>query len=214
MRILLVDDHSLFRDGLKFLLTDLDQRIEFVESDTCLGVPAVLADQDIDVVLLDLHLPDTDGLDGLQRVREWVPGARIVMLSSEDDPQIIRAVIDEGAAGFIPKSSTQTVLIAALRLIVAGGIYLPPHALQNLREQHAIAPQPPGNSGPLALLTPRQRSVLQLAIQGKVNKIIAREMDISEATVKAHLSACFRALGVKNRTEAVFAAANAGLTAQ
>lgn len=211
MRILLVDDHLLFRAGLKFLLSDLDKGIEFVESNNCAGVPAAIAGGETDIVLLDLHLPDANGLDGLRGVRKLMPAATIVVLSSEDNPQMIRDVIDEGAAGFIPKSSTQAVLIAALQLVLAGGVYLPPHALQRLREQHAITTEPQQND-PLAQLTPRQRGVLELAVQGKVNKIIARELDISEATVKAHLSACFRALGVKNRTEAVFAAASGRLS--
>ncbi|MGH8692872.1 MAG: response regulator [Burkholderiales bacterium] len=208
-----MDDHPLFRAGLKFLLSDLDKRIEFVESNSCTEVPAAIAGDEIDIVLLDLHLPDADGLEGLRSVRKLMPATTIVVLSSEDNPQMIRAVIDEGAAGFIPKSSSQAVLIAALQLVLAGGIYLPPLALQQLREQHAIAPVSKLDDGPLAQLTERQRAVLALTVQGKVNKIIARELDISEATVKAHLSACYRALGVKNRTEAVFAAAGGQLPA-
>ena len=212
MRILLVDDHVLFRQGLKFLLSDLNQNLEFLEADNCTQIQDVIAGQDIDIVLLDLHLPDASGLQALARARKLLPGSTIVALSSEDDPHVIREIVDQGAAGFIPKSSTQEVMISALRLVLAGGAYLPQNAMHRIQE--TAAPEQRGESfaSQLDHLTDRQREVLSLAVQGKVNKIIAREMGITEATVKAHLSACFRALGVKNRTEAVYAAANAGLT--
>jgi DNA-binding NarL/FixJ family response regulator len=144
-------------------------------------------------------------------VRELIPDATIVALSSEENPAINRAAIEAGAAGFIPKSSTPNVLIAALKLALAGGVYLPPSVLQSLRGQPAAASS--------ARLSPSRSHISQgvsarfsnCRSRGKVNKIIARELKISEATVKAHLSACFRALGVSNRTEAVFAAANMNL---
>ncbi len=211
MKILLIDDHILFRQGLKFLLSDLDQTVEFLETDRCSEVGLLAAEEEVDIVLLDLHLPDSGGVEALHFVRDSLPASRIVVLSSEDDPHIIRNVVDEGAAGFIPKSSTQEMLIAALRLILAGGVYLPAHVLQTAQIEARV----PGNESldtQLGELTERQREVLARAVQGKANKVIARELDISEATVKAHLSACFRALGVKNRTEAVFIAASAGLT--
>lgn len=211
MRILLVDDHVLFRQGLKFLLSDLDQSVEFIEADNCAQVPQVADGQDIDIVLLDLYLPDSDGLEALRKVRDLLPTSTIVVLSSEDDPHIIRTVVDEGAAGFIPKSSTQEVMIAALRLVLAGDAYLPSHALQHVHDETPQELVQPTFRHQLQSLTDRQREVLDRAMQGKANKIIAREMGITEATVKAHLSACFRALGVKNRTEAVFAAANSGM---
>ncbi len=212
MNILLVDDHILFRQGLKFLLSDLSKDLLFIEANSCHDVPGVIDGRDIDIALLDLYMSDSNGLDGLSKVRALLPSATIVVLSSEDNPQIIRSAVDQGAAGFIPKSSTQEVMIAALRLVLAGGAYLPPHALLDLRNEILHVGES-ATSKPLEQLTERQREVLSKAVQGKANKIIAREMDISEATVKAHLSACFRALGVKNRTEAVFAAANAGLGA-
>lgn len=209
MKILLIDDHVLFRQGLKFLLSDLSRNLEFFEADNCEQVPSVTQGQDIDIVLLDLHMPDSHGLDGLIRVREILPASTIVVLSSEDNPRIIREAIDQGAAGFIPKSSTQELMIAALRIVLDGSVYLPRIAFL---EAQPVAEPEPEESGLIEHLSDRQREVLVLAIQGKANKIIARELDVSEATVKAHLSACFRVLGVKNRTEAVYAAANAGLS--
>lgn len=203
MRILLIDDHILFRDGLKLLLSDLDENTEFLEAEECESALPLAADTDI--VLLDLKLPGVHGLEALSALRETAASAAVVVLSSQDDPATIRAAIDAGAAGFIPKSSTQQVLIAALRLVLAGGSYLPPHLLE-------YTPSAPARNADAALaaLSERQRETLMCAVQGKANKVIARELDISEATVKAHLSAAFRTLGVRNRTEAVFAVAGAG----
>ena len=137
---------------------------------------------------------------------------RIVVLSAEEDPRQVRRAIDSGAAGFIPKSSTPEVLLNALRLILGGGIYLPPMALRGL----ADAPESSTSSHVsherlVEALSGRQLDVLNKAVLGKPNKVIARELGISEATVKAHLSAAFRVLGVHNRTEAVYTAARLGL---
>lgn len=204
LKILLIDDHELFRAGIKLLLGDLADTLEFREAATRDDALKLAAAGPYDIVLLDLHLPGVDGLELLASLRAIIEDALIVVLSAADDPALIRRAIDHGAAGFIPKTSTHAVMMAALRLALAGGTYLPPHALLAPRES-------PNVDQTLRHLTPRQVDALKLAIRGKANKVIARELDISEATVKAHLSASFRALGVNNRTEAVFAAAGAGL---
>lgn len=213
MRTLLVDDHAVFTQGLRFLLSDLDESMQFVEATSCEQALQIGGESDIDLILLDFHMPGLHGLDALRSVKKHFPSAAVVMLSSEDSPQIIRDVIDNGASGFIPKSSTADVLIAALRLILAGGIYLPTSALTDVRNQRQIA-ESDGEApdAPIEGLSPRQLQVLMKVIQGKPNKVVAYELNISEGTVKAHLSAAFRALGVHNRTEAVFAAAKLGLT--
>lgn len=222
MRILVVDDHELFRQGLKWLLASLNNDLQFVEADSLETLVRVVEqdDDDFDIVLLDLFLPDSDGLQGLYLMQEMLPDASTVILSSNDDPTLVVAAIQNGAAGFIPKSSSRQVLVAALRLVLAGGVYIPPHALPAADEvvRPAVAdshvnghPQP---NAAAVRLTGRQRDVLRLAVQGKVNKVIARELKISEATVKAHLSASFRALGVKNRTEATFKVADMDLFSQ
>ncbi len=213
MRTLLIDDHAVFTQGLKFLLSDLDESIEFLEATSCEDALAIEQSRDVDLVLLDFHMPGLHGIDALRAIKERFPSAAIVMLSSEDDPQLIRDSIDNGAYGFIPKSSTAQVLIAALRLILAGGIYLPTHALTDVESRADTATK--GDSAlPAEVegLSDRQRQVLMKVVQGKSNKVVAYEMNISEGTVKAHLSAAFRALGVHNRTEAVFVAAKLGLT--
>lgn len=207
MRILIIDDHALFRQGLRFLLRDLDADLEIVEAGDCAQATA-LAGESFNVVLLDLHMPGVAGLDALEAVRQAFEASRIVVLSGEEDPRQVRRAIDAGAAGFIPKSSTPEVLLSALRLVLADGVYLPAVALKGLggEEADALSSDRLGDA-----LSDRQVDVLRKAVQGKANKVIARELGISEGTVKAHLSAAFRALGVHNRTEAVYAAARSGL---
>jgi len=210
MRILIVDDHALFRQGLRFLLRDLDAELEISEAGDCaqaLGLGA----QPFDVVLLDLHMPGVAGLAALEAMRQAFEASRIVVLSGEEDPRQIRRAIDAGAVGFIPKSATPEVLLGALRLVLADGIYLPTVALRGVDERSAVESSVMTNDRLREALSERQVDVLQKAVQGKANKVIARELGISEGTVKAHLSAAFRALGVHNRTEAVYAAARSGL---
>jgi DNA-binding NarL/FixJ family response regulator len=213
---LLIDDHAVFTQGLKFLLSDLDETIEFFEATSCEDALETGQSSDIDLVLLDFHMPGLNGIEALRAIKERFPSAAIVMLSSEDNPQLIRDSIDNGASGFIPKSSTAQVLIAALRLILAGGIYLPTRALTDVESrpeptttEHAEHAE---HDGTIGGLSSRQLEVLMKVVQGKANKVVANEMNISEGTVKAHLSAAFRVLGVHNRTEAVFVAARLGLT--
>lgn len=219
MRMLLIDDHSLFRNGLKFLLSDLDAQLEFVEADGVHGIAPGGETSPIDLALLDLHLPGASGIDALAALRELLPDTTVVIVTGDEDPMLIRDCIDAGAAGFIPKSSTPQVLISALRLVLAGGTYLPPHVLGGAVPTALPNGRPSNGNGngareaatPADRLTGRQFDVLMLAIRGKSNKVIARELDLSEGTVKQHLSAAFRTLGVNNRTEAVFAAAELGL---
>ncbi len=213
MKTLLIDDHVLFRQGIKFLLSDLDAGIEFCEADSCQMALDNYRGQPIDVILLDYHIPGEKCPEALSKLKQVFYTASIVILSGEDDPYIIRASIENGAAGFIPKSSTQEVLIAALRLVMAGGTYLPSRTLQTIKPSTGLfntAYEPPAGN-PISHLSRRQREVLLNAVKGKVNKVIARELAISESTVKAHLSSAYRALGVNNRTEAVFVAAKLGL---
>lgn len=213
MRVLLVDDHPLFRQGLKFLLADLDPATEFLEACDSSSALAHAGGAQVDMVLLDLNLPGSNGMDVLKAARTAFECASVVVLSGDDEPHVIRQAIARGAAGYVPKSSTPPVLLAALRLVMAGGTYLPPHVLQDTPWPQCppdtlAGTLPTAPSG----LSARQLEVLLNVIQGKANKVIAREMHLSEGTVKAHLSAAFRALGVQNRTEAVYAAARLGLT--
>jgi DNA-binding NarL/FixJ family response regulator len=210
MNVLLVDDHILFRRGLRHLLSDLDESIRFLEAD---GVADLqnLQTATVDLILLDLGLKGPSGLSALQLVTEQIPDRSIVVLSSEEEPRLIKSCINQGASGFIPKSSTPEILVHALKLVIAGGIYLPTDVL---RPPAQDKPDPANAASPTLddlNITPRQQAALMLAVQGKSNKLIARELSISEGTVKLHLTAAFKALDVKNRTEAVYAAANLGI---
>lgn len=206
MNLLLVDDHALFRGGLKSLLQELGGDLVLDEAGNFTQALERASARRYDLILLDLNMPGLNRLDALTALREAVPEVPVVVLSGEDEPAVVRAAIERGAMGFIPKTATQEVLIQALRLVLARGVYLPVSVLD------APAPARAGEpASALPGLTPRQIEVLRCVIRGKPNKVIARDLDISEATVKVHLSSVLRALGVRNRTEAVYAAAKLGL---
>jgi DNA-binding NarL/FixJ family response regulator len=212
LKLLLVDDHALFRGGLRLLLRELPGDIEFFEAGNPIDALGC-ADKVIDLILLDLSMPGSHGTSALERMREAFVDVPIVVISSEDDPALIRQVIDLGASGFIPKSSTHRILISALQLILAGGVYLPMHVLsQSSRPALTLTTSDSSESDlPVPGMTDRQYEVLLKAVRGQSNKAIARSLQLSEGTVKAHLSAAFRILGVSNRTEAVYAAAQLGI---
>jgi len=212
MKILLVDDHPLLRGGMRFLLRSLDAALEMDEAGNCAEALERVAAGSYDLVLLDLNMPGINGLDALAALRGAAPDMPLVVVSGESDPGVVRSAIEGGAMGFIPKSSSPEVLIQALRLVLAHGIYLPPLVLEAAYAAPASAPASP-RIEPIELpgLTTRQMEVLRCVIRGKPNKAIARELELSEGTVKAHLAAVFHALGVHSRTEAVYAAANLGL---
>jgi DNA-binding NarL/FixJ family response regulator len=208
MRILLVDDHVLFMKGMRFLLSELSDDLDCIEATSYELIEASITDTHFDLILLDWNLPRLSGLPALQMMRERFPDSPIVIVSGEDSPSIIRQTIDAGALGFISKSSTPEVLAAALQLILAGGTYIPKMALIDDVTSNAIEVK---KTHLTDQISPKQLNVLLKAIQGKPNKTIARELFLSDSTVKAHLSAAFIALGVRNRTEAVYAAARMGL---
>jgi len=211
MNLLLIDDHALFRGGLQFLLRGLDEQLVIHEAASCADAIARQGQHSYDLILLDLNLPDMRDLEALAAIRSAYGETPIVVLSGEDDPRMIRATIEHGAMGFVPKSSTPEILIQALRLILAHGVYLP---LSALNSEEPFAASPAALTDPDAILdhlSVRQQEVLRCVIQGQPNKVIARKLARSESTVKTHLSAVLRSLGARNRTEAVYAAAKLGL---
>lgn len=202
MRVLLVDDHVLFSQGLRFLLQDLDEHISCV---TATSIAAAVAEQGpFDLILLDYALPDSRDSDGLVRVLAAHEDATVAILSGDPRPGLVHELVDKGAAGFIPKSADTPTLLQALETMLAGGVYLPPVALSG-------PPVATGVAQAVAALSPRQMECLLKLVQGKPNKTIAREMDVAESTVKTHLAVAFKALGVNSRSEAVFQAARLGL---
>lgn len=222
MKILLVDDHTLFREGLNHLLAPLASPLVIVSVGSCEEAFETLPDhEDIDLVLMDLSMPGIGGLEGIRMLRERRPGLPVVALSSDDDKATVLAALDAGAMGFIPKSSSSCVMLGALKLILSQGIYLPPSVF--LASETAPSPlrpripnakvnEVPAEMRPSELgLTARQIQVLHGILQGKPAKIISRDLDLSSSTVKAHTSAVLRALNVTTRTQAVVAAGRLGL---
>ena len=207
MKILLADDHDLFRAGLGMVLNELGADTLLVQAANLTeAIHCAQTEADLDLALLDLNMPAMNGTTGLQQFRAQFPEVPVVIVSGSDDVADVQQVLGNGAAGFIHKSTAPTVMLSALRLVLAGGVYVPPHAMraETARAAPSIATQAKG--GWLNRLTARQMEVLRLLALGKPNKLIARELDLSEGTVKIHLSAIFRVLDVNNRTEAVLAA--------
>ena len=211
MHILIIDDHSLFREGIKLLLTELSDQLTISDAPSIEEVEEDLF-QTADLVLLDLVLDRTnDSADTMQKIQQHRVLGSIVIISSKDDPHIIKECIDQGASGFIPKSANPDVLISALRLILSGGIYLPPEAHRESSAPQINADKQSNRADPLHNLTQRQKKALELVCRGLQNKMIAREMEIAENTVKLHLSAAYKALEVKNRTEAMYKISSLGI---
>lgn len=197
MRVLLIDDHALFRRGLRLMLQELMPGADVAEAESC-AAALMLSGAVFDLILLDLNMPGTSGLESLESVKTHFPASIVVVVSGEEDAALIRAAVSRGASGFIPKAATPEVMQSALQLVLARGIYLP----------HQVMSAPAVS---IDGLTPRQLDVLRGALKGMSNKLIGRELGISEGTVKSHLSAVFQALNVRNRTEALYRAAKIGL---
>lgn len=195
MKAILADDHALFRDGFALLLKQLDPQMVVLEA---AGLPEAVQqaerNADADLLLLDLSMPGMEGVESVQDLLHRFPGIPIVILSATESRPLVEALLDIGVAGFIPKSSSSQIMFSALRLVLSGGIYIPPQLLSS----HADVP----DGSVLSRLTERQREVLCLLSEGKSNKQICRDLDLSEGTVKVHLNAIYRVLGVANRTEA------------
>jgi len=222
MKILIADDHRLVIEAVKAKLSELEPGIEFV---LAMSVDELLAGatDDLDLALIDLNMPGADGQAHIDEIRRRHPAVPLIVLSGYEDPAIMRSALERGVLGFIPKAYSPEVMLSAVRLVLAGGVYVPPMMLAALPPGivAGVAPQAgaealvrSGNGGAGSqtlehlrnVLTERQVEVLQLLSQGKPNKLIGRSLGISEGTVKIHLAAIFRALNVRNRTEAVVAA--------
>jgi DNA-binding NarL/FixJ family response regulator len=202
LKLLLVDDHALLREALALLLAHTWQDVQVLQAGNLAQACALVDDHpDLRLVLLDLGLPDAQGLQSLQALRARAPWARHVVLSAHDQPALVLQAIEAGAAGYIPKTADLQQMRGALQLVMDGGISLPPGI-----QLPSLAP-----GGSPQGLTPRQRDVLGLLIDGHPNKTICRQLGLSASTVKTHLEAIFRQLGVRSRTQAVLVAARLDL---
>ena len=187
MKVLIADDHELFRDGLRHVLGQLEGPPVIVEAaDFNQALDVVQREHDIDIVLLDLCMPGIGWPDGLRRLKEAVgPTVPVVVLTASEDRHSVVQAVNVGAAGFIPKTSSSRVMMSALKLVLSGGVYLPP-ALLDTETLMEVGRRPTQHSGDgTAFLTPRQREVLGLLGQGKSNKEIARVLQLAEGTVVA-----------------------------
>lgn len=212
MKILVVDDHPLVREGMRHLLAGMEDATEVHEAPSAEAALGVLETHPgLDLAVLDLNLPDRDGISLLTEFGRRAPDLPVVMLSGVEDPDLMRRALEAGAAGFIPKSSLSQVIVPALKLVLAGGVYIPPEMAPGRGVQPARGP---GAATAAPELTSRQREVLQLIASGKSNKQIAAALQLSEPTVKGHVVAVFRALQVRTRTQAIAAAIRTGLVAK
>lgn len=232
MNVLIADDHLLFRDGLRRLLAQFDADMTFFEASTYDEVRAMCdGSQDYDLILLDLGMPGWTSFAALGDIHASLPKALLVVVSGSERRSDLLAALENGAAGFIPKSSSAKVLLGALQLVLAGGIYLPEQAIRggDRLELGVTGGHGPGGhghghghghgqdgmgddglggfaNGNGDQLTPRQRDVLTRLRDGKSNKQIAHELGLTEGTVKVHVTAILRHLGVRNRTQAALTA--------
>ena len=203
-QFLIADDHPLFREALKGALKAQFEALEVFESENFDTTLSVLQQQeDLDLLLLDLHMPGNGDLYGLIRIREDHPSLPVVVVSGSEDLAIISKVMGYGAMGFIPKAASVEQITEAIEQVLEGDTWLPQGMKDKVAELESddkeLAQQ-------VASLTPQQYKVLQYLHEGLLNKQIAYELNISEATVKAHITAIFRKLGVYNRTQAVLIA--------
>lgn len=220
MKLLIVDDHPLIREGLANVLRELDDQLEVLEAESADSALTLLGTQSgVSLILLDLTLPGAHGMSLLEQVRAERADIPVVVLSANDERGNVLGAIDAGAMGFISKRSPTQVLVNALRLVLAGGVYVPTQALDGgiskslpAGDTFARTSESPVLRTPADLgLTERQADVLALLVQGKPNKTICRELDLAEGTVKTHITAILRALGVTNRTQALFALSRMGV---
>ena len=211
MRILIADDHRLIVEGVKVKLAELGADTEFsVAMDVGELRHLIEHDPAPDLALIDLTMPGCDGHAHLAETIRHLPGVPVIVLSGSEDPSLMKELLAMGVQGFIPKAYSPEVMLLAVRLVLCGGVYVPPMLLQESAGASGMAA---AHNEPAAsledrlrkLLTERQIDVLRLLSQGKPNKVIARDLGISEGTVKIHLAAIFRALNVRNRVEAVVA---------
>lgn len=202
MKVLIVDDHALMREGLAQLLAVMYPDLALLHaSNGAQAIALLLPHRDIDLVLLDYQLPDMTGLDVLRQLGKIQPELTVLVISGSLNPHLMQQTLSAGACGFVQKSGNAQELIKAIDLVLKGGVYLPPE-LQALKDS--------GSSSGTNTLSPRQETVLHRLMDGQSNREIAQELDLSEETVKTHVSAILRYFNAENRTQAALAALEFG----
>lgn len=211
MKILLADDHPLFREGVKPVLKKLDAKPRIIEArDYPSAFEVTHQERELDLALMDLFMPGMQGVEGISRYRATFPDIPVVVVSASEQMDDIQALLAAGIQGYINKSAPSQVILGALRLVLTGGLYLPPN-LTDPPESETAEPVIPRRGGRGKVLTTRQVQVLRQLAAGKTNRQIAESLQVSEGTVKIHMAAIFRVLKVNNRTEALLVAQKMGL---
>ncbi|QPG06046.1 response regulator transcription factor [Salinimonas marina] len=201
--LLIADDHPLYRDALRGALSMSLPDLTLLEAGDLLGTVEVLQHHDVDLLLLDLHMPGSHDLFGLLHVRSRFPELPVAIVSGTEDPALISKIVSAGASGFIPKTASAEDIGAAVQAILDGDIWLPDTISQEVEQiDEAFA----ALADKVSSLTPSQYKVLCYMRDGLLNKQIGYNLDIAEATVKAHVTAIFKKLGINNRTQAVLIA--------
>lgn len=223
MKFLIADDHHLIREGLKNALESAYIGLQVVEAKDGKEVLELAENNpDLDLILLDYFMPGTDGYSLVTTLCDRYPAIPVIIISASDDPALMHKVLDRGVAGFIPKSTHQELIIRAIQLVLSGGTYIPPELMESggaFPQERDI--QPASLNSPVSYavtsyvfskLTQRQQEVLGLLAKGETNKDISRHLNVSENTVKVHVTAILKALGVSNRTQAVIISQKLGLS--
>jgi DNA-binding NarL/FixJ family response regulator len=206
MDVLLIDDHPILHETMRAVVAAVAPQAQFHgETDLGGGISAARQMKDLQLVLLDLMLPGCSGIDALVQFLNVLPRSRVVVVSATEDSQSVRAALDAGAVGYLPKTSPPRTIAEALRAVLEGGTYVPPQAHGAV--PHIRTPRTLADLG----ITERQADVLKLVAKGLSNGDIARALNIAENTVKQHAHAAYRALGVSSRTEAMVALARMGI---
>lgn len=210
MKVLIADDHALFRDGLSMRLEQIEPKsIIFQAANFTQALKIIDDEKKLDLVILDLDMPDMRWEEGFEEIKKKSDGARFVVVSASEDARNIRKTLESGVSGYIPKRSDPKILSSALQLILDGGTYFPTSILESCTSSANNAENPNRPKG--KTLTNRQSEVLGFVAKGMSNKQIAYEMGVSEATVKLHINALLRSLGATNRTQAVITAQQQGI---
>lgn len=211
LRFIIADDHPLFRAALKATLTQNFEGCIVSEAASIAELQNLLStDTNSDLILLDLHMPDAQGFSGLIHLQAHYPEIPVMIISASETPEIMCRAIDHGAAGFLPKSSPAEAISGAINVIISGARWLP----EGVKYQVGQDSKEKKMADDIASLTPQQFRVATLLVQGLLNKQIAYELNVTEATVKAHVTEIFRKLGVHSRTQAALAFSQLDVTPQ
>lgn len=204
MKVLVVDDHALIREALHSVLKQLNREaVVFAASNGQQAMYIVEEHPDISFILLDINLPDRDGFSVLRELRERYATIAVVILSSSDDQDTVKRAFKLGALGFIPKTTEREVILNAIKLVFSGGVYIPSQMLEETRSPRPTDAPTARDSFKGIGLTDRQIEVLALLMKGRSNKVIAKTLNMAVPTVKNHITAVLKALGVASRTEAI-----------